>query len=192
MEWNEYKEMSEKTLSTEFHVEKRDELLLHAVIGVLTEVEEILDNDGEDRTNLAEEVGDIFWYLAIIGREFNMDFPEGKEYSTLFKDKVGYTHNMTSNHIIIPIIKETCQLLDMMKKKLYYNKPIDDVKFQSITTSIMIHISTYCKMFGLDKKSICQTNIDKLRARYGDKFTSERAINRNLTKEREILEDGAK
>ena len=34
-------------------------------------------------------------------------------------------------------------------------------------------------------------NINKLKARYGDKFSSERAINRDLETEREILEKGS-
>ena len=33
-----------------------------------------------------------------------------------------------------------------------------------------------------------QRNIDKLKARYPDKFSQEKALNRNLDKERDILE----
>jgi len=35
-----------------------------------------------------------------------------------------------------------------------------------------------------------QINIEKLKARYPDKFTSDKAINRNLDIERKVLEDG--
>ena len=34
----------------------------------------------------------------------------------------------------------------------------------------------------------CNENIEKLKARYGEKFSSDRAINRDLEKERMILE----
>jgi hypothetical protein len=39
-------------------------------------------------------------------------------------------------------------------------------------------------------ENVKQVNIDKLRHRYPDKFTSMNAISRDLGKEREILEDG--
>ena len=79
MNWSEYLELSEKTLSTQFHCEDREQRLLHAVIGVLTEVEELLDNhigDEQDPTNRLEELGDVCWYLSIIGREMNLDYPQ--------------------------------------------------------------------------------------------------------------------
>lgn len=41
---------------------------------------------------------------------------------------------------------------------------------------------------GSDFDTEQRKNIDKLKARYGDKFSSEAAINRDLDKEREILE----
>ena len=80
MKWNEYLELSEKTLSTQFNCEEKEQLLLHAVMGILTEVEELLDNhishgDKEanlDPTNILEEVGDVTWYLAIIGRMYDI------------------------------------------------------------------------------------------------------------------------
>jgi hypothetical protein len=37
---------------------------------------------------------------------------------------------------------------------------------------------------------VFETNITKLRARYPNKFTEADALNRDLTKERKILEDG--
>jgi len=44
MNWSEYKELSEKTLSTQFHCDdKKIELLLHAVMGILTELDELSD-----------------------------------------------------------------------------------------------------------------------------------------------------
>jgi hypothetical protein len=46
----------------------------------------------------------------------------------------------------------------------------------------------FCNVNDIDVKSILDTNIQKLKARYGEKFSSDRAINRNLEKERMILE----
>jgi hypothetical protein len=46
----------------------------------------------------------------------------------------------------------------------------------------------YCQINNIDFGSILDKNIDKLKARYGDKFSSERAINRDLETEKRILE----
>ena len=73
MNWSEYLPLAEKTLSTQFNCE--DELyqkILHAIIGSLTEVEEILDNYSEDKLltdvnkqgSLGEEVADVALFLA--------------------------------------------------------------------------------------------------------------------------------
>lgn len=56
--------------------------LLHAGIGLSTEAGEFLDalkkhifyGKKLDRVNLAEEVGDLFWYTAIIADELGFDF----------------------------------------------------------------------------------------------------------------------
>ena len=181
MNWKEYLELSEKTLSTQFHCEEREQRLLHAVIGVLTEVEELLDNhigEEQDITNMLEEAGDITWYLAIIGREMNLDYPQ----------LVVKTKNDNPMKLVLKIVKNTCKLLDMMKKKLYYNKPIDDNLFKTITTLVMLDVSDYMNTYDIDIEKSFDVNIDKLKARYGDKFSSEKAINRDLETERNILE----
>ena len=180
MNWSEYKELSEKTLSTQFHCdEKRIELLLHAVIGILTETEELLDNHliKIDEINILEEIGDVAWYLSIIGREYNMDFPTDLPLSSEDPMK-----------IVISIIKQTCKLLDMLKKKLFYNKPINDETFKQISTLVMILTQSYMNYYSIDIKESFDINIAKLKARYGSKFSSDKAINRDLESERKILE----
>ena len=189
MKWNKYLELSEKTLSTQFHCEEKEQLLLHAVIGILTEIEELLDNhishnDKEanlDPVNILEEAGDVLWYLAIIGRMYDI-----KPTELTIVSQVG-----TPMNIILAIIKETCKMLDMLKKKMYYNKPINEESFTSSAKLVMIFIQDYMNHFNINLEDSFDININKLKARYGDKFSSERAINRDLETEREILEKGS-
>lgn len=183
MNWKEYLTMSEKTLSTEFHCDEKEQKLLHAAIGILTEIEELLDNhsgEEKDLTNMLEEAGDITWYLAIIGREFKIDYPQ-----IIIKDK-----NNDPLKLVIKLIKNSCKLLDIMKKKIYYNKPIDELKFKNISHLIMLDLSDYMNIYDIDIQKSFNVNIEKLKARYGDKFSSDRAINRDLKTERNILENG--
>jgi hypothetical protein len=52
----------------------------------------------------------------------------------------------------------------------------------------MLDVSDYMNTYDIDIEKSFDVNIDKLRARYGDKFSSEKAINRDLETERNILE----
>jgi NTP pyrophosphatase (non-canonical NTP hydrolase) len=182
MNWREYLELSEKTLSTQFNCkDEKEQKLLHAVIGVLTEVEELLDNhigEVQDFTNMVEECGDLCWYLAIIGREYQLDYPQ-----IIVRSK-----NEEPMKLVLKIIKNTCKLLDMLKKKIYYNKQIDENLFKTITNLVMLDLSDYMNTYDIDIEKSFDINIEKLKARYGDKFSSERAINRDLETERNILE----
>jgi NTP pyrophosphatase (non-canonical NTP hydrolase) len=182
MNWKEYLVMSEKTMSTEFHCDSKDEKILHAVIGILTEIEELLDNHDVDKSpdevGRNEEVIDALWYCAIISREFDIDYPQ----------IVTKMPNEDPMGLIVKIIKNTCKLLDMLKKKLYYNRPIDENNFRTVFHLILLNFSDYANCYDINLEKSFDVNIDKLRARYGDKFSSERAINRDLETERNILE----
>jgi len=86
---------------------------LHALIGLVTELPELLDAVAKNyRVNIKEEIGDLMWYLAILVDEYELDF--------------------------------------------------DD---------------------------ILTLNLNKLKARYPNKFTSHDALNRDLDKELEVLEN---
>lgn len=178
MNWEDYKVLSEKTLSAEFHCSKKDELLLHAVAGVLTEIDELLDNYGgvSDITNVGEEIFDAFWYISIISREYNLSLPQKVETS------------LGEFELVIEIMRKSIKLLDLLKKKLYYNKTIKEDLFIEYSNEIISLFVAYANVKNIDLERGFQTNIDKLRARYGEKFSSERAINRDLDLERSILE----
>lgn len=180
MNWNQYLELSEKTLSREFHTDEKVEVLLHSVMGILTELDELLENyDKEfDGVNALEEIGDVLWYCAILGREWEIDFP-----TLQVKEKA-----KDPQKIIINLVKTTCKLLDILKKKIYYNKPINEEIFVSLVKIIMLNVADYMSYYDIDVEKSFEVNINKLKARYGEKFSSENAINRNLEVEREILE----
>jgi hypothetical protein len=178
MEWNEYKVLSEKTLSTEFHCGKQVENLLHGISGVITELQELLD--WNDDVNKKEEVADIFWYIALLDRELDLNL-KIPTYSTEFT-QIG------NDALIIQSFKTSSILLDFLKKKIFYNKNIDVNIFSNQTRNLFQSMCIFCYINDINIESILDTNIEKLKARYGEKFSSDRAINRNLEKERMILE----
>ena len=190
MNWNEYLPLAEKTLSRQFHCEEKEQLYLHAVIGSLTEIEELLENyeDGELKTDVnqqgsvAEESADIFWYLAILFRELNLNISDK---NTIISDEL-----KTPFKILMEFLKENLKMLDSLKKKLYYNKEINIINFIDSTFKLYTLLENYCNFYKTDINVILEKNIAKLKARYGDKFSSDKAINRDLETEKKILENG--
>jgi NTP pyrophosphatase (non-canonical NTP hydrolase) len=180
MNLQEYINLSEKTLSTEFHSDKKMENILHAAIGLATEIDELLDNyeNEMDPINLLEEVGDIYWYLAIFYREY-----PGSEKINQFLEK------KSPEKIVMDILKSILKIQDMIKKKLFYNKNIDSESLIGLVISINSNLSIYLEKYNLNIEDVWCKNINKLKARYGDKFSSEKAINRDLVKEKNILEN---
>lgn len=90
-------------------------------------------------------------------------------------------------HMVMGMTTEVGELVDVFKKDLAYKKPVDWVNVKEEIGDLMWYVANFCTVNNIDIEEILQTNIDKLKARYPEKFTSEKAINRNLIEEREIL-----
>lgn len=91
-------------------------------------------------------------------------------------------------HAIMGIVTEAGELQDAMKKWLIYGKPLDLVNLMEECGDLEWYTSLLMRVIDVDHSAVWQANIDKLQARYPDKFTEESALNRDLDKERKALE----
>jgi len=91
-------------------------------------------------------------------------------------------------HMLMGLSTEVGELIDIFKKNLVYKVPIDWINAEEEVCDIMWYLINFCNINNINLEEILQTNIDKLRTRYPEKFTEENAINRNLEAERIILE----
>ena len=92
-------------------------------------------------------------------------------------------------HMVIGASTETGELLDAYKKNFAYGKPLDIVNVKEEIFDIFWYLINLCRMLDIDPEKGMDTNINKLRSRYPEKFTQTNAIDRNLDKERKILEE---
>jgi NTP pyrophosphatase (non-canonical NTP hydrolase) len=83
---------------------------------------------------------------------------------------------------------EANEFLDALKKHTMYNKPLDKVNLVEEISDLLWYCAIACDELGVSFEEIMKINIDKLKARYGEKYSDDKAINRDLTTEREILE----
>ena len=90
---------------------------------------------------------------------------------------------------------ETGELLDMLKKSIFYGKDIDFVNMEEELGDLLWYVALAIKIMNLlgyatNFEQIQKKNIAKLKARYGEKFSEDAALNRDLDAERKILKDG--
>jgi NTP pyrophosphatase (non-canonical NTP hydrolase) len=95
---------------------------------------------------------------------------------------------MSLLHGAMGISTEAGELLDVIKKHIFYGKPVDQVNLAEEVGDTMWYVAEVVRALRVDLDSVLSKNIDKLRCRYPDKFSSEAAVNRNLDAERKILE----
>jgi hypothetical protein len=157
--------------------------MLHGLMGMCTEAGEVIDalkrsifyGKELDAVNVAEEVGDLCWYLAIICDVLDLDFDKEVEGAMEFNDTAEFR----------PLLLIATELNAVCGGNL--------VTFNTqgqphIIKPLFYLMDEIIDELDADWGNICETNIAKLKARYGDKFDAHKAINRDTDKEREILE----
>lgn len=191
--------------------------LLHCVMGQSTELTELIESLQKkelDLVNVKEEIGDVWWYVAIACDVLDIKF------ETLLNDAYEYNvfHKQDSNKIyefllnlstrlvsvhkfILKIrlqklinnsLKGSGNCLDVMKKTIFYqNREFDQQKFYDnlvITVANLILMSS--QVVDCSLEDVLSTVIEKLQVvRYKKGiFTPEEAFNRDLEAERKVLE----
>ena len=91
-------------------------------------------------------------------------------------------------HMAVGASTEANELLDAYKKWFAYGKELDKINVSEEIFDCFWYLVNLCRMLDIDIEKELERNIEKLRARYPEKFTEYHANNRNLKKEREILE----
>jgi len=97
-------------------------------------------------------------------------------------------------HHCIGIVTENAELLDALKKHIYYNKDIDIPNLVEEVGDIHWYagqlLTLTAELAGITPQEVLAINTRKLSKRYPDKFSEDSAINRDLEEERAVLEDG--
>jgi NTP pyrophosphatase (non-canonical NTP hydrolase) len=91
-------------------------------------------------------------------------------------------------HAGIGLSTEAGEFLDALKKHIFYGKELDRVNLKEEIGDLFWYIAIACDELDVDFEPLMETNIKKLKARYGEKFSQAKAQKRDLSIEREILE----
>jgi NTP pyrophosphatase (non-canonical NTP hydrolase) len=81
-------------------------------------------------------------------------------------------------HMAIGVSGEAGELLDTIKKFAIYQKPVDFTNLVEELGDIEFYLEGIRQAFSLDREDILKANIEKLRKRYGEKYTNAAAQRR--------------
>lgn len=149
--------------------------ILHMDFGIMTEIGELLDifkkelayKKEIDIVNLGEEIADIAWYCANKLRMTQITYP-GRDIKSYVPDP--------------PLTPE----------KIYrtLRTYMAGGMFNGISSEgpLLYFLEVLASQYGLDFGTLLESNINKLRVRYPEKFDTEKALNRDLKAERTALE----
>jgi NTP pyrophosphatase (non-canonical NTP hydrolase) len=83
---------------------------------------------------------------------------------------------------------ESAEVEDVLKRHAFYGTPIDKVNLKEELGDVMWYIAIIADEIGITIEEIMATNIAKLESRYAKGFAENKAVARDLTAERKILE----
>jgi NTP pyrophosphatase (non-canonical NTP hydrolase) len=93
-------------------------------------------------------------------------------------------------HAAMGIATEAGELLDILKKHIFYGKELDEdkiVHFMEELGDVQWYIAIGADSIGLPMSTVLERNIDKLSVRYSKQFKESEALQRNLKAEAATL-----
>ena len=141
--------------------------LMAAAMGLAGEVSELLSY----KANIEKETGDVFWYCAELGSCL------GIELGTL--ENITYTPDYTETDDKIALCIKSGLLVDYLKKVTGHSHTLCMSTFNTMFKMVIDRLISFVLSCGFSVGDLLEKNIQKLRDRYGDKFSSAASINRS-------------
>ena len=91
-------------------------------------------------------------------------------------------------HASIGLSTESGELLDQIKKHLFYGKELDMQNIKEEIGDMLWYVAILCDAAEYSMEQAMKDNIAKLAKRYGDKFSDYNALNRDTTHELNHIE----
>lgn len=94
-------------------------------------------------------------------------------------------------HGVTGVQTESGELSDQIKRHVFYGKPLDETNLKEELGDLLWYIALVANVLNMSLAEVMERNLAKLRVRYPEKFTADRALNRDVEAERVVLEGGS-
>ena len=150
----------------------------------------------------SEKVSELFW--EDVSQSF-IQYGESLDdiKKTLFYGKIDFTEGSIPNlntkvghldedivHGILGVATEGVELVQALAKSMQSGEEIDLVNIKEEMGDVFWYLAILANRLGVSFEDVQETVIKKLRHRFPDKFSNEKANDRDLDGERQILENG--
>lgn len=112
---------------------------------------------------------------------------ETKDYVGI-SERLHHIETIRLLHAAMGLATESGELLDALKKHIFYGANLDVVNIQEELGDLFWYAAILADTAGFTFENTMEKNLAKLRARYPKAFSERDAIIRNLERERRILE----
>lgn len=188
MNGQQFSQLALRTESQNFRTDIVSPRIIHAAAGIVTETGELLEaiySDRLDNINVAEEIGDVAWYTALMLDCLGLKW-----------DDIGIPDN--SMRAIISTVPLTTyaakasiqagRIMDAIKRGLFYAKDLNVAVIIESLARMYDELYGILAQFNVPIEAVWAATINKLKVRYPGKFTEDLAVNRDLEAERKALE----
>lgn len=152
-------------------IEPIQDFLVHGVMGLATEIAEIVE-DRDNELNVLQEIGDVMWYCSLICSGLGVDLGDLASYP------------VRKDHQLTDLISFLGSATDCVKRHVYYKLKLDeDLLIKSVANIKSIVDSLSGERF----EQCLSMNIEKLKIRYPKKFDAVEAESRNLDAESKVF-----
>jgi phosphoribosyl-ATP pyrophosphohydrolase len=128
--------------------------LQHMILGLFGEISELVEGAGRnDRKNILEELGDLYWYTQGIAQVLNVSLPTEDAKSM-----------DTNAGIRIMILGG--QLADIVKRVTVYQKPGEAARLPGALEAFAVCLDKLAHNWGYSRQECLDANIAKLQVRY--------------------------
>lgn len=94
-------------------------------------------------------------------------------------------------HAAMGMATESGEVFDILKRHVCYGKDLDEAHLLEEVGDLLWYIALALSTLGTNFEACMEKNVAKLEARYGGKFSPEKALNRDLEGERAALAGSA-
>lgn len=186
-----WSERTEKKFPDGAHLPQAKMELLHAALGVAGEAAELIaaldDPRGVDWINVAEEIGDYVWFLAMLTRHLDLRVDEAE----LATEALSPARASSPPHMALAkaLTRHAGEIVDTIKRWVIYQAELDRQRLEAEVLEAWYMATSAATVAGWSLDSITDTNIAKLwEKRYPDGYNDVQANLRDLRSERDTLE----